>query len=213
MLDDASGGTADDTRSPRLTPKGRDTRQRLLDAGRMLFARHGYAGVRISDITAEAGLSQGAFYRYFPDRRELMLELLRELTSEAFDFVRFPWDAASPVKSVLESTKRYFEFFERNRALFGVLIELAQSDADVAEIGHRARERFYSRVANALRRGIDAGVLRPDLDVQVAAELLGSMSEFYAFQRFVLPSSAVTEVPMESAAETLAAIWIRGIRL
>ena len=195
------------------TPKGRDSRQRLLDAGRTLFGQHGYANVRIADITAEAGLSQGAFYRYFPDRRALMLELLRDLTSEAYDFVRVPWDSTSPVKSVTESTGRYFDFFREHRALFGVLVELAQTDPDVAEIGARSRAQFYERIAHSLSRGITEGVVRPDIDVQVAAELLGSMSEFYAFQRFVLSASPVSQVPLNVAAQTLATIWTNGVQL
>lgn len=195
------------------TPKGRDTRRRLLEAGRELFGERGYARVRIADITAAAGLSQGAFYRYFSDRRELMLELLRELTSEAFDFVRVPWDSRSPIDSVLESTVRYFDFFERNRSLFGVLVELAPTDPDVAAIGARSREQFYERIAHSLERGIAEGVLRSDLDVRVAAEMLGSMSEFYAFQRFVLAQSSVSTVPLAHAAKTLATVWTEGVRL
>ena len=142
-----------------------------------------------------------------------MLELLRELTDEAFDFVRVPWDSSSPIDSVLESTVRYFDFFEHNRSLFGILIELAPTDPEVAEIGARSRERFYARIAHSLERGIDEGVLRPDLDVTVAAEMLGSMSEFYAFQRFVLARSPVAPVPIAEAAKTLATVWLEGVRL
>lgn len=211
----AGGAARTVGRDPQAPPtsKGRDTRQRLLDSARTLFGERGYAGVRITDITTAAGLSQGAFYRYFADRRELMIELLRELTSEAFDFVRVPWDSTSPIDSVLESTVRYFEFFERNRSLFGVLVELAPTDPEVAEIGAQSRTQFYGRIAHSLNRGIEEGVLRPDLDVAVAAEMLGSMSEFYAFQRFVLVQGAVSAVPIADAAKTLATIWTEGVRL
>lgn len=195
------------------TPKGRDTRRRLLEAGRTLFGEHGYVGVRVADITAAAGVSQGAFYRYFPDRRDLVLELLRELTSEAYDFVRVPWNRASPIESVLESTLRYFDFFERNRSLFGLLVELAPTDPEVAAIGAQSRGLFYDRIAHSLTRGIEQGVLRPDLDVRVAAEMLGSMSEFYAFQRYALAESAVSHVPIADAARTLATIWTQGVVL
>lgn len=199
------------TPQPPPTPKGRDTRQRLLAAGRRLFGEVGYANVRIADITAAAGLSQGAYYRYFTDRRELMLELLRDLTSEAFDFARVPSDTASSITWVLETTRRYFEFFEKNRSLFGVLVELAQTDPDVAEIGSRSRTRFYGRIAHALAKGIEEGTVRPDLDVTTAAELLGSMSEFYAYQRFVLTSSALRETPITQVAQTLATVWANGV--
>lgn len=197
---------------PPPTPKGRDTRERLLASGRELIGDHGYAKVRISDITSAAGLSPGAFYRYFSDRRALLLEMLRDLTSEAFDFVRVPWSGAAPETSVLESTRRYFAYYERNHALFAALAELGTTDPEVAAIAASSRQRFYGRIAHSMRRGIDEGLLRRDLDVQVAAELLGSMSEFYAFQRFVLRDSAVASTPIDEAAGVLAAIWMNGVR-
>ncbi len=194
------------------TPKGRDTRQRLLDSARRLFGHQGYAGVRISDITEAAGVSQGAFYRYFADRRALVLELLRELTSEAFDFVRVPWSARDPLTSVQESTLRYFEFFERNSSLFGLLVELAPTDPEIAAIGAASRRQFYGRIAHSLRRGVEAGVLREDLEVRVAAEMLGSISEFYAFQRFALADTAVTRsASVTRTARVLAEVWIGGV--
>ncbi|HJT94739.1 MAG TPA: TetR/AcrR family transcriptional regulator, partial [Mycobacterium sp.] len=193
------------------TPKGRDTRTRLLTAATSLFAERGYAGVRITDITEAAGLSGGAFYRYFKDRRDLTLVLLRDLTDEAFDFVRVPWDQTDPMDSVLRSTQLYFKFYESHRALFGVLVELGQTDPEVTELWAASRRAFYARIAHALRRGIEADRIRLDVDVDVAAEMMGSMTEFYAFQRFVLSDRVVKDVSYEEAARTLAGIWTSGI--
>lgn len=195
------------------TPKGRDTRRRIMDSAKRLFAEHGYAGVRISDITDAADLSPGAFYRYFTDRDELTLELLRELTNQAFEFVRTPWDAQQPSRSVLSSTQRYFEYYRQHRALFGVLVELSQTDARIAEIWAQSRRTFYARIAKSITHGIEAGQLRADLDVAVAAEMLGSMTEFYAFQRFVLNGSAIKDVDIAEATRTIAKIWTSGIQL
>jgi len=176
-----------------------------------LFAEKGYARVRISDITEAAGLSQGAFYRYFKDRRDLMLVLLQELTAEAFDFVRVPRRADDPMYSVLRSTQLYFEFYDRHRALFGLLVELSQTDPDVAKIWAESRRVFYSRIAQSLRREVRARRLRTDVDVTVAAELMGSMTEFYAFQRFVLGDGVVKDVSLDESARTLAEIWTAGL--
>lgn len=203
-------GTVGDVSSP-PTPKGRDARRRLLLAGRELFGENGYAKVRVLDITAAAGLSSGAFYRYFTDRRDLLLALLEELTEEAFGFARAPWDVEHPRDSVLVGTQRYFEFYERNSALMGVIVELAQTDPDVREIWRRSRTAFYQRIAKALVRGVKGGTIREDVDLEVAAELLGSMTEFYAFQRYVLKGDALAPVSVEEAARTLTEIWSSGM--
>ena len=194
------------------TPKGRDTRQRILAAARTLFGEKGYSGVRITDITEAADLSPGAFYRYFEDRRDVVLVLLRDLMEEAFDFVRAPLNEQRPIDSVLRTTQLYFEFYHENRALFSVLVELGQTDPEVGEIWAKSRKAFYSRIAHALSRGVAAGRVRADVDVEVAAEMLGSMTEFYAFQRYVLGGNSLKDVPAEEATRVLSEIWTTGIR-
>ncbi|HEY6785690.1 MAG TPA: TetR/AcrR family transcriptional regulator, partial [Trebonia sp.] len=51
------------------------TRDRILAASRELFLRHGYAGTRIGQITAECGISRAGFYTYFRDKQEIFSAL------------------------------------------------------------------------------------------------------------------------------------------
>lgn len=51
-----------------LTPAGRRTFDSLLRAGRTELVQRGYHGTRVDDIAAAAGLSHGAFYRYFDNK-------------------------------------------------------------------------------------------------------------------------------------------------
>lgn len=193
------------------TPKGRDTRARIMSAAEALFAERGYANVRVADITARAGLTTGAFYRYFTDRYELTLELLRDLTVEVFEFIRIPLDAENLIDSVTESTQKYFEFYEQHRALFGVIVELSQTDQEIAGIWTTSRRAFYGRISGALSKAALADHIRADLNLSIAAEMLGSMTEFYAFQRFVLRDPDIAAQPLEEASRTLATIWLSGI--
>ena len=54
------------------------TRERLLEAARRSFARHGYDGASIDAIAEEAGYSKGAIYSNFHGKEELFLELMRQ---------------------------------------------------------------------------------------------------------------------------------------
>jgi hypothetical protein len=140
-----------------------------------------------------------------------MLVMMRQLTTEAFDFVRVPWDENDPMNSVFRSTELYFKFYESNRTLFAILVELGQTDAEVGKIWATSRTAFYSRIAHSLRRGQEVGRVRPDVDIDSAAELLGSMTEFYAFQRFVLDDGVITAVSTQESARNLANIWMSGL--
>lgn len=194
------------------TEKGRDTRRRLMKAAAQLY-ENGYANARITDITDAAGLSAGAFYRYFEDRQQLTRELLREMMDEMYVFIRSPFDETQPIRSVLESTRKYFEFYEAHRALLGVVVELSQTDAEVAHLWGAAKRAFNDRIVRSLERGIAAGQMRDDLDLALAAEMLRSMTEYYAFQRFVLNGSGLSDVSLEQATNAIAEIWISGMGL
>lgn len=61
--------------------------QSLLDAGRALSLTHGVENVSIDDITREAGVAKGSFYRYFTDKEALIRAVLapiRERVLNAF---------------------------------------------------------------------------------------------------------------------------------
>jgi len=64
----ANGGSAD---AAELGPRAARTRMRILAASRELFLKHGYAGTRIGQITAECGISRAGFYTYFRDKQEI----------------------------------------------------------------------------------------------------------------------------------------------
>jgi AcrR family transcriptional regulator len=56
----------------------KNTKQKILVAGRKIFAEKGYNQTRIQDLLKAAGVSPGAFYNYFSNKEELFLELVRE---------------------------------------------------------------------------------------------------------------------------------------
>ncbi len=66
-----------------LTAAGRHTRAALMDAGRDVFVRLGYHRARVDDVVKAAGVSHGAFYRYFENKDQLA----RILTARAMQTV------------------------------------------------------------------------------------------------------------------------------
>jgi AcrR family transcriptional regulator len=55
--------------------RGRATRRRIVETGARLFTERGYHETSVDDLLAHLGLSRGAFYKYFPEKINLLLEL------------------------------------------------------------------------------------------------------------------------------------------
>lgn len=59
-----------------------DTRRALLDAGRQLFAEHGFQGTRTEEVVQRAGLTRGALYHHFRDKEDLFRAVLEDVEAE-----------------------------------------------------------------------------------------------------------------------------------
>ena len=93
---------------PRWEP---DARSRIEAAALDLFAENGYDSTTVADIARRAGLMKRSFFRYFPDKREVLFagtEALathfRERVEEAFP-TSLPWHA---LMHALATSERLF---------------------------------------------------------------------------------------------------------
>ncbi|QCX28258.1 TetR/AcrR family transcriptional regulator [Nocardioides jishulii] len=144
------------TPAPRRTQAQRRTQAERRDAtiGRLLAATvdclndRGYAGTTTAAICAEAGVSQGALFRYFPTRLALLVataEHVAEANVEAFrDLVD------SPVADVDQLTRLLGHLREivlsRSNQTWRELLVAARSDEALREAMLPARQAFQTQM-------------------------------------------------------------------
>ena len=86
------------------------TRLALIEAARRLFVDKGYAETATPDIVAEAGVTRGALYHHFEDKKALFratLEREAEAVAAHIDAVSIP--ARSPREALLLGASAYFD--------------------------------------------------------------------------------------------------------
>jgi hypothetical protein len=71
-----------------------------------------------------------------------------------------------------------------------------------------AREEFYRRIGRMLKRAQDQGLARRDMNSELAAVLLGGMTEYYAYMWFVEERSSELDIP--TVALQITSLWERG---
>jgi AcrR family transcriptional regulator len=69
---------------PRVVKHPDIRRAELLDRAAGLFLRHGYDNVSLNDLIADAGVSKGAFYHWFPSKDALITALAERSARELF---------------------------------------------------------------------------------------------------------------------------------
>ena len=70
-----------------MAPKARAqmieaTRNKLLEAGRQAFGSVGYAQTSMDELTASAGLTRGALYHHFGDKKGLLQAVVQQVDAE-----------------------------------------------------------------------------------------------------------------------------------
>jgi len=104
------------------------TREKILGAALEVFSSKGFHGATVDEVAERAGLGKGTVYRHFSSKRELFSELIRSKVAELEEAVTGAIDPRADVLKIIETYLRvYFEFFDRNRNLYKVLIQ-EQSD-------------------------------------------------------------------------------------
>jgi AcrR family transcriptional regulator len=61
---------------------------RVLEAARRVFMRYGYRRVTMQEIAQEAGMSRPALYLIFPNKEEIFLAAIREITAQNLQRIR-----------------------------------------------------------------------------------------------------------------------------
>jgi len=84
------------------------TRLALLDAARALFVGKGYGDTSTPEIAVAAGITRGALYHHFADKRDLFRQVLqRESQAVAADIEAAAPEQLSPREALLEGSKAY----------------------------------------------------------------------------------------------------------
>lgn len=147
----------------------RNSRENILAAAIKLFCRDGYASVSIEDITAEAGVSRITYYRHFPSKSAIVLELFHRAAAEG-----------APLLLAVEAidyrdrgaVMRWLtEFFAGDRDVQGVLRVLSQANVEESDFNKQVQP-FISEMIRALGKTIPAFDLEPDQRQWVKAWLL-----------------------------------------
>lgn len=133
-----------------VAEKRRSNRDALVVATLELLDRGTpYAEISIEQIVRGAGLSRPTFYKYFRDKRELILSLGEALQTDVAEAAD-PWlrDGEGDIRVVLAAV---LEAFRRHRGTLGALVEAATYDAEVNAFWHAFHQRFYVIAAERIR--------------------------------------------------------------
>ncbi|HEX2383401.1 MAG TPA: TetR/AcrR family transcriptional regulator [Acidimicrobiales bacterium] len=132
------------------TARGGPARVALLEAGREVFVTRGYHGTRVDDVVDAAGVSHGAFYRYFKNRDELAhllaAQAMRTVSSAFLEIPDAAIDGAAGRAALRRWLRTYNQAQVNEAAMIRVWVDAALQDdsllADSASVLDWGRRRM-----------------------------------------------------------------------
>jgi AcrR family transcriptional regulator len=149
-LDDAEDDDVPRSRS------GARTLTNLLKAGHDLLVTRGYHGTRVDDIATAAGVSHGAFYRYFDNKDQLVRVLALRAVRHVVDaFAQIPDIATAPgpasSTALRQWLRRYHAAHASETAMIRVWVDATTHDAAMRAESAAAVDRARRRLVRFLR--------------------------------------------------------------
>ncbi|BBH13012.1 TetR/AcrR family transcriptional regulator [Chromobacterium haemolyticum] len=184
-----------------------ETRNRLLQSARRSFGVDGYAATVMDELTAAAGVTRGALYHHFGDKKGLLLAVAQALDAEIeAGLARAECEAADPWQGFKRRCRAYLQAVTQPEAQRILLYDApAALGAEYVQAGQR---QCVGAIAERLRALMDAGLIRP-ADPQALARLInGALVEGACW-------ASGAEQPAAALAQTLDAleILLEGLRL
>ncbi|HSN24860.1 MAG TPA: TetR/AcrR family transcriptional regulator [Kofleriaceae bacterium] len=136
--------------------RARRSYQALLDSAAELFANQGYDAVGTPEIAQKAGVSVGTFYRYFDDKHEVYLEIMRRTMVTAY---RETIESLTPERfvglarhdTIYKGVGLLFDHVLAQPHLLRSFMEMSLRDPQVAELRRAVEILASQRLAELIR--------------------------------------------------------------
>jgi AcrR family transcriptional regulator len=148
-----------------------ETRGELLQAAAKVFARRGYEGASISEITSEAGLTSGAVYAHYASKAELFAETVRTHGAEEIDRLLGSAEPSNLLDLLALIGSTLDQRDPEEESLLVAAIQAARDDPEVASLIVAGIVHREGQFADLLRSGQAAGTVVDDVEASSIARL------------------------------------------
>ena len=166
------------------------TRESILRAATKVFAKHGFAGGRVEQISKAAKSYDRMIYYYFGSKEGLFIAVIEEMYRRFNEAeAKLVLDVERPVEALTAVMRFMWSYYHRNPEFITLLnTENLHRGKHIAK-SMRAREFSSPAVAvlgEVLSHGIGQGVFRDDVAARDVYLMIAAMGYFYLSNRFTL---------------------------
>lgn len=161
-----------------------ESQQRIIDASARIFAEEGYHHATIANICSEAGISNGALYKYFKNKESLFFTVVDYCTSRVEQLYKKNYTESH---SIYEAISKYLNdlavFATENRLYICIYSDLGSSSMNrfasvTAEKFRNATSLYTIKMVNSAKI---RGEIKNSIDTEKAAYLIDTYITVFSY--------------------------------
>lgn len=150
-------------------------REALIESAKSLFIEKGYEHTTAKEIASRAHVATGTFYRYFSDKRQLLMSLIENQLEDIMP-LDLEWKSGDPEKLLAGRLEMHYHKMNESN-LRKLMPELLIRDAELAAVVKDAKVHMQKKVLQHLEKLQRKGLMWPDIDIGTLTWCLQSLLE------------------------------------
>lgn len=173
-----------------------EVKERILLKAEALFWKFGTRSITMDDISRDIGMSKKTLYQHFTDKDDIVYQvILYRMEQNRENVTCHIADAHDPIEELLLASEMMRQHLaDMNPAL---MIDIQRHYPRAWEVCTEFKEKFLlESIRSNLRKGIEQGLYRPEIDVEIMARLRVELIRM-AFETDVFPRTLAGMVEVQ----------------
>ena len=153
-------------------------RQQIISAARSLIVKYGSEHVTVRRMANEIGVSEGAIYRHFKSKRDILSFLVDDIEGTLLgDLGKNATGKGGSLESLEKILISHISSIEQKKGVsFQVIAEIVSlGDKKLNNKIYAVINKYILQIKEILTRGITEGIIRPELDLDAASTMFFSL--------------------------------------
>ncbi len=164
-----------------------ETKQKIFVAAAQLFAQKGFRGVTMREIASTCGVTKPTIYYYFNNKEQIYKEIIKAGIEHGNADVNRIWSmpGLSLQQKLTELFQKRLHDCEQYPAFAQIFLRCYLGNEDLSfmkDISKAVRSESLQILVEMLQGGVEAGEIRRDVDLQMAAKTITAVFLYYLWE-------------------------------